>query len=59
MFKLCSLPDICEQSVQMPDQGIEVLVFVLEKHLSEDKALYKVYMIPKRNHKVCQHFFIH
>ena len=58
MFKLCSLPDICQQSVQTPYPGFLVLVFVFVKWLCEDRAVYEVYMIPNSNQQVCQHFVI-
>ena len=58
MFKLCSLPDVCQHCVQTPYQGFLVLVFVFVKWLREDIAVYEVYMIPNSNQQVCQHFFI-
>ena len=56
MFKLCSLPDTCQQSVQMPYQGFLVLVFVFVKWISDDIAVYNLFMIPNSNQRVCQHF---
>ena len=59
MFKLCSLPDICQHSVQTPYPGFSVLVFVFVKWISESIEVFKVFMIPNSNQQVCQHFFKH
>ena len=56
MFKLCSLPDICQHSVQTAYPGFSVLVFVFVKWISERIEVFKVFMIPNRNQQVCQHF---
>ncbi|XP_015772381.1 PREDICTED: uncharacterized protein LOC107350648 [Acropora digitifera] len=54
MFKLYSLSDICQHSVQTPYPGFSVLVFMFVKWISERREEFKVFLIPNSNQQLME-----